>query len=164
MRKYNWSKEAVEKAVKVSNCWFECLYNLGVPKVGGNYRTLKNVIARYGLDTSHFVYRYAKTHNGKHRFKHLNSKTDDQIFSEGVRIKVENLKREYIIRILNGQARCQLCGITEWQGKTLTFQLHHIDGNHLNHSLSNLQLLCPNCHSQTDNYSNKKRKELKASS
>lgn len=31
-------------------------------------------------------------------------------------------------------------------------QLHHIDGNNKNNSLENLQILCPNCHSQTDNY------------
>ena len=31
-------------------------------------------------------------------------------------------------------------------------QLHHIDGNNSNNSLDNLQMLCPNCHSQTDNY------------
>ena len=31
-------------------------------------------------------------------------------------------------------------------------QLHHIDGNPNNNSLDNLQLLYPNCHSQTDNY------------
>jgi predicted amidophosphoribosyltransferase len=31
-------------------------------------------------------------------------------------------------------------------------QLHHIDGNNSNNSLENLQMLCPNCHSQTENY------------
>ena len=31
-------------------------------------------------------------------------------------------------------------------------QLHHIDGDNTNNELSNLQILCPNCHSQTENY------------
>ena len=31
-------------------------------------------------------------------------------------------------------------------------ELHHIDGNHLNNVISNGILLCPNCHSLTDNY------------
>ena len=60
-------------------------------------------------------------------------------------------------RILNNHPHCELCGIEDWCGKPLSFQLHHIDGNNKNNSVDNLQLLCPNCHSQTDTYSNKKR-------
>ena len=37
MRKYDWSKERVTKAVEESNCWFNCLDNLGIPKKGYNY-------------------------------------------------------------------------------------------------------------------------------
>lgn len=35
---------------------------------------------------------------------------------------------------------------------TIPLDVHHIDGNYLNNSESNLLLLCPNCHSLTDNY------------
>lgn len=40
-------------------------------------------------------------------------------------------------------------------------QIHHIDGNHYNNEESNLQLLCPNCHSLTPTFGalNKKRDE-----
>lgn len=31
-------------------------------------------------------------------------------------------------------------------------EIHHIDGNYLNNNISNLQVLCPNCHSLTSNY------------
>ena len=37
-------------------------------------------------------------------------------------------------------------------GKPIPLQVHHIDGNHINNELNNLQLLCPNCHAQTDNW------------
>lgn len=39
--------------------------------------------------------------------------------------------------------------------------MHHIDGNYKNNNLSNLQLLCPNCHSQTDNYCGNANKNKK---
>jgi hypothetical protein len=39
-----------------------------------------------------------------------------------------------------------------WNGKELQLELHHVDGNRNNHSLDNLMLLCPNCHSQTDTF------------
>lgn len=40
---------------------------------------------------------------------------------------------------------------------TIPLELHHKDGNHYNNDLANLEILCPNCHAQTDNYSCKKR-------
>ena len=51
--------------------------------------------------------------------------------------------------------KCECCGITEWNGKPISCQLHHIDGNPRNNKLENLQILCPNCHTQTDNYGSK---------
>ena len=49
---------------------------------------------------------------------------------------------------------CNICG---WNGKLpnakySNCELHHKDGNRFNHSLSNLELLCPNCHSLTETY------------
>lgn len=43
-----------------------------------------------------------------------------------------------------------------WAGKPLTLQIEHIDGNRKNNDLSNLVLLCPNCHTQTDTWSKPK--------
>lgn len=55
--------------------------------------------------------------------------------------------------------KCECCGLTEWNGKPIALELHHKDGNHYNNDLTNLEILCPNCHAQTDNYSCKKRKD-----
>ena len=52
---------------------------------------------------------------------------------------------------------CEECHITEWNGKPITIELDHIDGNRNNHSLENLKMLCPNCHSQTPTFRGKKR-------
>jgi len=50
--------------------------------------------------------------------------------------------------------RCQCCGWGEKNMYTqnVPLQVHHIDGNCLNNAEDNLQLLCPNCHSLTENY------------
>lgn len=52
--------------------------------------------------------------------------------------------------------KCHTCGVTEWEGQTLNLEVHHIDGDKYNNSLSNLKFLCPNCHSQTASFRRKK--------
>ena len=56
-------------------------------------------------------------------------------------------------------SECAECGITEWKGKSLSMHLHHLTGVKNDNSLGNLQLLCPNCHSQTENYSGRNAKK-----
>ena len=117
MKKYDWSRGRVEKAVAEANCWFDCLDKLAVPKIGGNYRTLKGKVAEYNLDISHFDYRLAKTRNGRHYKRKLVNRLPEEIFKYGAQIKTMNLKREYIRRILHGDAHCEICGIRDWNGR-----------------------------------------------
>ena len=56
--------------------------------------------------------------------------------------------------------KCEICELTEWKGEKIPIELHHIDGNRFNNLFENLQIVCPNCHSQTDNYSGKKNKKV----
>lgn len=56
--------------------------------------------------------------------------------------------------------QCEVCKLSNWFGREIIIELHHIDGNPQNHSLNNLQMLCPNCHSQTDNFRGKNKVSL----
>ena len=56
--------------------------------------------------------------------------------------------------------RCERCGLTEWRGEPLSMALHHTNGDGLDNRLENLQLLCPNCHSQTENFAGRGRRRL----
>ena len=50
------------------------------------------------------------------------------------------------------EERCEGCGLTEWRGKPIPLQLHHVNGDGMDQRLENLEILCANCHSQTDNW------------
>lgn len=59
--------------------------------------------------------------------------------------------RRYLIE--NRGNRCELCGwceVNQFTGRT-PIQVHHLD-DPMNHEVSNLQLLCPSCHSLTPNF------------
>lgn len=51
-------------------------------------------------------------------------------------------------------SKCQMCGWSEINSFTgrVPLQVHHIDGDSCNNREENLQLLCPNCHSLTENF------------
>jgi hypothetical protein len=63
-----------------------------------------------------------------------------------------------LLRLGLKQNRCETCGITEWLGRPLSMALHHVNGDGDDNRLENLQMLCPNCHSQTENFAGRGRR------
>lgn len=52
--------------------------------------------------------------------------------------------------------KCECCGLSSWMGKSIPLEVHHKDGDTDNNSFDNLQVLCCNCHAQTDSWRRKK--------
>jgi hypothetical protein len=53
---------------------------------------------------------------------------------------------------------CEVCGIGNiWNNAYLPLEMDHIDGNSTNQRIENLRILCPNCHSQTENFRGKNK-------
>lgn len=67
-------------------------------------------------------------------------------------MKLHDAIRKYVLQ--EKGERCEKCGWSEvnpYSGN-IPIQIHHIDGDVSNNRLDNLQVLCPNCHSLTDNF------------
>lgn len=60
--------------------------------------------------------------------------------------------------------RCEICGNIEWMGQPIPIELDHVDGDSDNNAITNLRLICLNCHGQTQTYRNKNAKNRKKTS
>lgn len=147
MRKRKYTNKQLEEAVATSYTIRAVLDKIGLTPAGGNYEMIQKRIQELGLDTAHFLgsaILKGTTHD-------YNTRSLDQVLVEG---KVENTwrLRNRLLQEGRREHRCESCGATEWRGKPIPLELHHIDGNRKNNTLSNINLLCPNCHALTDNY------------
>ena len=143
------SKEEFEKLLKESRSWAELAEKLGYSKQGGGTITsLKNAVKEYGLSTEHFLGQSWNKEN-----------YDYSSFEKG---SYKNSGKTTLTPLIKLRGRkCENCGAEEWLGQPINLEVHHIDGDHYNNELSNLQLLCPNCHSYTNNYKGKIKNKSK---
>ena len=139
-------KSDIENIVRESTSIKECLEKMGKPSGAGNYRTFYRLVNLYDLDTSHFKQqgRSGEANNGT--YIPLSEYVNKPSCIKGSVLIKKLVKEGY------KEYKCENpeCGLSEWHGKPISLQVHHIDGNHYNNSIDNLMLLCPNCHSQTD--------------
>lgn len=145
MKKWEkFSKEEIEQFVKDSKSYAELARKIGYddPSSNGNaYREAHQVVDEFNLDISHFTGQGWNKNN-----------FDYSRFCYGKKIKTADALNA--ITLLRGY-KCENCGLEEWQGSLIPLEVHHIDGDELNSDLTNLQILCPNCHALTDNYKGK---------
>lgn len=144
------NKEEWEEIIKSSKSMAEVCRKLGRKPNGGNHKTISDVIDKYSIDTSHF------TSKGWCKGLGYSEQTAKipltEILKENTNFKSDVLKKRLIANGLK-EYKCEKCGCGEtWLGQAITLELHHINGNHYDNRLENLQILCPNCHSQTSSY------------
>ncbi len=151
--KKSWTDQQFIDAVSGSSCYKEALVALGLSSSSsGNRTTIKRHAKRLGLDISH----WSSTVNhsgGGHRYTLAEILVEDSDYSTHAlhkRLVQEGLKQE----------RCEKCGIIDWLGESVSFELDHINGNPRDHRIENLRMLCPNCHSQTETWRGRNKKVL----
>ena len=138
-----------------SESLIEVCRKAGIVPTTGNYDTLKKVITNNSVDISHFK-RVGGTSTKK--------KELSEYLVKGVKVSSFKLKNRLLEEGIK-EHKCENpeCGMSEWHGKPIPLELHHINGDNTDNRLENLQILCPNCHALTDNYSGKNQKLNKRS-
>ncbi|MFF5569266.1 HNH endonuclease signature motif containing protein [Streptomyces luteogriseus] len=144
-----WTRDVLERAVAASTNVCEVLRYLGLEVVGGHHTHINRRIKAYGIDTSHFR---VPTRRGKPwRPRAPEAFLSEQPADRARRVPSDRLK--WAMKSSGVAEQCVLCGTEAvWRGRPLPLEVDHIDGNWRNNRIENLRLLCPNCHSTTDNY------------
>ena len=122
----------------------EILMKLNYSNKTMGYKVVKQRIIDENIDISHFKKRNPKKTDIKD-YLIKDSRLDSYI------------KKKLIDEILG--PKCVECGCGKiWNNKKLILQIDHINGCPSDNRLENLRVLCPNCHSQTDNFGSKNAK------
>lgn len=125
---------------------------LGLGPYGANYRSIHKAIESYDIDISHFT---GKGWNKIGLNKPNTTIPLDEILVENSTYDCSSSLKNRLFREGVKEQKCECCGLTEWLGKPIALELHHVNGIRSDNRIENLQILCPNCHSQTDNYCGK---------
>lgn len=145
---YKLSDEQFVELLKKSSTISEVLFKLGYTVRGNSwaYSQVRRRMTDLNLDYSIFKGKSPIIKNSK---LHIINK--ESILKENCKHSRSVLRR-YVIK--NGLIpyKCAICGCVEWQGKTLSLEIDHINGINNDNRLENLRFLCPNCHSQTSTY------------
>ena len=150
MSKRKWTDEQFIEAVKSSFSYAEVLRKIGLKAAGSNYDTVKRKISELNLDTSHMT---GQGWNQGDRYKPIREKRplEEVLVEHSTWINTNNLRKRLLKEGVKSR-KCECCGRTEWMGKPISLELHHINGVKDDLRIENLQILCPNCHAFTDNY------------
>lgn len=144
----SYTEKELRQAVKDSYSYSQVLLNLGKSKSGSSIKVIRNKINSKSIDVSHFkkTRNYEVSTNKKHW-------KDILIHDELKQCRRTGNRLTLALKESGRKYKCEGCdndGV--WQNELLKLEVDHIDGNWLNNLPDNLRFLCPNCHSQTDNF------------
>jgi hypothetical protein len=149
-----YTREVLQEAVRECVSVAGVLRKLGVAQAGGTHSHISRRIKAFGIDVSHFLGQGA---NQGQRHRGGSRSLDWQellVLREDGRRQKSHILRRALLQ-MGRDYRCQGPGCQiggAWLARRIMLHVNHRNGNWLDDRPENLELLCPNCHSQTANY------------
>ena len=138
-----YTDQGLNRAVADSKSYAATLKALNLKGSGSSQAKLKKRIQELGINTSHFT--------GSRWNKGLIGECPMDIFVQNSMAPRTRVRRAVLThKLIPYQCSCGNKGF--WREEKLTLQLEHKNGIGNDNRLSNLEFLCPNCHSQTETF------------
>jgi hypothetical protein len=154
-----WSEKDLIIAVRDSKSIRQVIYKLGLIPAGGNYDQIKKYISKYKLNTKHFT---GKAWNKGMTGIGIKPKPLKEILVKKSTYQSYKLKQ----RLFNDKIKTPKCEKCGWSKRSkdgrLPLELDHINGDKYDNRITNLRILCPNCHSLEPTHRGRKIKKKNA--
>lgn len=153
---WSYPKDKLQEVVNDCQSLIEIIKKLELEHI--DYKALKNALLKLNINFSHIPLGLGANKNKK--FSSKEKFSIENIFIENSTYFRGGVKKRLLENKLL-EYRCAECGLSDnWNNKKLVLQLDHINGVPNDHRIENLRFLCPNCHSQTENFAGRaSRKE-----
>lgn len=147
-----FTEAEIRDIIQTSSSYAEACRKIGYSDKGRyGPDIIKKYCAEHSIDIQHFSATLS-AHKASTKYSLDDILVENSTYANITRLKLRLISEHRL------EYKCAICGNNgEWQGKPLTLELDHINGKHLDHRLTNLRFLCPNCHSQTATYSGKNK-------
>jgi len=149
-----YTKEILEPIVLSSSSWAEVCRKLNVKPMTGAQTHISKKAKEYGIKYDHFLgqaWNKGKTYDKRNAIEYCYSGSSVTSY----RLKEKLIRDGYKLK------SCEICGLIEWENEEIPLELHHVDGDHFNNELINLQVICPNCHAIITKHNQQNKKQAK---